>query len=121
MDGLVAYPQKKKFPGIRRSRGTTFFYSVSLLVRKVRHYPPTTSNKGSVLYDLIGISSQEMHKDRVEKTNLLDPVTQEDNCVQSEYIACTSNVLKGDSIGLVANGATIVTLTDHDDLSIKGY
>ena len=60
MDGLAAYPQKKEVPEDRNPR---------------EQLSSTTSDKGSALYDLIGISSQEMHKDGVKETNLLDPVT----------------------------------------------
>jgi hypothetical protein len=81
----------------------------------------TTSDKGSVPYDLIGISSQEMHKDRIKKTNLLNPFTPLTRSIQGKDIVLMSEVLKGYLIGLIANEAAIMTLTDHDGLAIKGY
>jgi hypothetical protein len=90
-----------------------------LIIVTVNGYRSTTSTKGSGLYDLIGISSQEIHKYRVKKTNLLNPVSHAHNCVQSEYIACTSNVLESDSISLIANEAAVMTLMDHDGFAIE--
>ena len=58
-----------------------------LIIVTVNGYRFTTSDKGSVPYDLIGISSQQVHKDRVEKTNVLNPVPFLARSIEAKFIA----------------------------------
>jgi hypothetical protein len=116
MDGLAAYPQKKKFPGISPREQLLF---CRLIIVTVNGYRSTTSNKGSGLYDLIGISSQEMHKYRVQKTNVFNPVALLARGVQTKFIACNRQVLQNYFIGLIANEVTIMITFDHNGFSIE--
>ncbi len=111
------------FPTPSVVRGSIIKKGVSPRVRRPQGKQPfcsTTSTKGSGPHDLVRVNPQQVHKDRIKETNLLNPSAPPAHRIQAKCLARNCEVFKGNFIGLVANEVAIMIAFDHEGFAVEG-